>query len=384
MGTIFRRAVAAVVAMARVVRAHPGRLWVSAGVIALFFAIPAGLFASNIVDAGGALNLSAPARYLTQPKDDYYGTPTIVFPRESYDPASDFCVTFEFIGLTPSDSRITLGVLVGITHHGLSDLARRITPKYQNVSLWITSYSGLSSINIPISVSDLEHRPAQSVCGTGQVPARDLDQRAAFRTNLGVFVLGQARAFPQDWYQLDDSVTVRAGQFQDGTALPSSLLVMSRDQDMTVKVHLDDSAQEYSPLSHQLMFTVRRPLLIVTYTYWIAAMPFVLLIVLLGMKYVIKRRAVPEVYEIAFGVAATLVAILPLRTVLVPSTLPDLTRLDLCFSIGITFLVAGSILWVVVWGPAESTGPAGGPDDRDPAGLTAPRELIQPTEPAAP
>jgi hypothetical protein len=46
-----------------------------------------------------------------------------------------------------------------------------------------------------------------------------------------------------------------------------------------------------------------------------------------------------------------MVAILPLHQVLVPSSIPGLTRLDVLFGLGICFLVSASILWVVVWLP---------------------------------
>jgi hypothetical protein len=85
-------------------------------------------------------------------------------------------------------------------------------------------------------------------------------------------------------------------------------------------------------------------------------MPFVLLVVLLWFKRIAKKEAL-EASGVAFGVAATMVAILPLRTVLVPSTVPGLTRLDLFFGLGISFLVGSSILWVVVWLP-QLTHPA--------------------------
>ena len=65
------------------------------------------------------------------------------------------------------------------------------------------------------------------------------------------------------------------------------------------------------------------------------------------------ERSVPAVYEIVFGVAAALVAILPLRAVLIPSSLPSLTRLDIFFGTGAALLVASSVTWIFVWGPPE-------------------------------
>jgi amino acid transporter len=88
-------------------------------------------------------------------------------------------------------------------------------------------------------------------------------------------------------------------------------------------------------------------------------MPFLLMIGLL-IAYARKRedwrpeRKVPAVYEIAFGVAATLVAILLLRAVLVPSSLPTLTRLDIVFGTGVAFLVAVSLAWIFIWEARDS------------------------------
>jgi hypothetical protein len=44
-----------------------------------------------------------------------------------------------------------------------------------------------------------------------------------------------------------------------------------------------------------------------------------------------------------------LVATLRLRAVLVPSSLPNLARLDLVFGIGISLLVSLSLAWVTFW-----------------------------------
>lgn len=105
---------------------------------------------------------------------------------------------------------------------------------------------------------------------------------------------------------------------------------------------------------------MHRPPWVITYTYWVAAMPFLLLIALLWFKRFALRNPL-EPADAAFGLAAAMVAILPLRQVLVPSTIPGLTRLDLLFGLGICFLVAASILWVVVWPAPEPAPPPGTP-----------------------
>ena len=80
----------------------------------------------------------------------------------------------------------------------------------------------------------------------------------------------------------------------------------------------------------------------------VASAPFVLLISIFAIYYSRNpRRRKPEPYELAFGITAALVAILPLRSVLIPSSLPSPTRLDIFFGIGTMFLVVSSIIWLI-------------------------------------
>lgn len=236
----------------------------------------------------------------------------------------------------------------------------------------INSNIGLSSIVIPVPFSVLEDGPLMT-CGNDRPNLNDILGGASFRTRQDIFVLGQPRAFPNDWYELNDNVTVyvctngatQAACITQRTpeqailppVLPTSFIMMTRDEDLSMNVNIDN-------VQNLLEFTVYRSSWVIIYTYWVAAMPFVLMIglfsvyVLTRKKYTSERR-LPAVYEVAFGVAATLVAILPLRAVLVPSSLPNLTRLDIVFSTGVTLLVALSLAWVFVWTNPISPAPAG-------------------------
>jgi hypothetical protein len=240
-----------------------------------------------------------------------------------------------------------------VTGQGKAALSSLSRHGFKDVSVVVKSDSGLSNFEIPVSVSVLAAAPVTR-CGT-HPRQNNLDQNAAYRSTWTLSLLGQPRAFPQDWYELDDSVGVIAGGSQNGRALPSSLVIMSRDEDLRVGVQIDQASYQHVPYQnlpgkHQLFFTVHRPPWLITYTYWVAAMPFVLLIALLWFKRIVQRKPL-EPSDAAFGLAAALVAILPLHQVLVPNTIPGLTRLDLLFGLGICFLVAASILWVVVWLP---------------------------------
>ncbi len=315
--------------------------------------IPVILLLQNNSDSAGFRPLGYPAVNLASPRDDYYGRPTQVYSSNADGIPADLCVTFEFLGLNPSVPDVSLGVLVGVTGQGKAELTSLSEQGYKNVSVVVKSNSGLSNFEIPVAVSVLAAAPPTHCV----VPLHqdNLDQRAAYRSTWTLSLLGQPRAFPQDWYELDDQVGVITGHSQDGSTLPSSIVMMSRDEDLRVGVQTDPPTSSFTgypnqPAEHQFFFTVNRPTWIIAYTYFVAAMPFLLLITLLSFKRLAQQKAL-EPADAAFGLAAALVAILPLRQVLVPSTIPGLTRLDLLFGLGICFLVTASILWVVVWRP---------------------------------
>ncbi len=326
-----------------------------------FVAVPLILLFSNIGDSAGAQGLrdSSLSPALTPPQGgSYYGAPDDVYPLHQ----PDMCVTFEFLGFNPATSYATFGILLGATSQGKPMVTQfehgklikgKITkpiPRFKNVSLVIKSGIGLNRIVIPVPASALQAaRPSHCRGGPPTLAELDqLNQNAAYRTTQNILVLGQPRSFPQDWYDASESVSVVAGRSQNGHALPSALILTSQDEDLSLRVHLDDPAA-YTPGSDPFIFTIRRPTLMQAYTYCIAALPFVLLILLLLYARVSKKRA--EASDVALGVAATMVAILPLRQVLVPSSLPGLTRLDILFGLGISVLVALSIFIVIIIPP---------------------------------
>ena len=348
-------------------------------------AVPAYLLFSNFVDASGAKDLPLRSTPLAAPVDEYYGAPTQVSPVDKGNP--DICVTVTLLGINPASSFVNLGILVGVTDHGRGTLTTSLK-RYKNITVWVTSYSGLSAFHLTVPVATLVH--AQTItCGSGltrqQCPGSatgttiicpaELDQHAAFGETTTDYILGQARAFPQDWYQLNDLVTVRPGVAIDSKPMRSSLLLMTRDENFTTTVHRDNKAFPDWPVQHQLMFTMNRPFWTIFYTYWISALPFLLLLAILARQW-ISKRDIPKPYEVAFGIAATLLAILSLRMVLVPTTLPALTRLDIIFGIGVTALVAGSIIWMGIWAPhqdglangaaSQANGAPGGTTDPQP------------------
>lgn len=346
--------------------AGPVKILLAVAVLVLV-AVPLILLVSNVRDSAGAQglrDLSLSPALIPPQGGSYFGAPAGVYPLRQ----PDICVTFEFLGFNPATSYATFGILLGATSRGQPLVTQfeqgklvkgNITkpiPRFKNVSLVIKSGIGLNRIVIPVPASALE-AAHPSGCRGGHPTIAELDQlnrNAAFRTTQNILVLGQPRAFPQDWYDASESVSVVAGRSQNGHALPSALILTSQDEDLSLRVHIDDPAASV-PGSDPFVFTVRRPFLMQVYTYCIAALPFLLLISLLLYARVSKKRA--EASDVALGVAATMVAILPLRQVLVPNSLPGLTRLDILFGLGISVLVALSIFIVIIFAPpAENDG----------------------------
>ncbi|HUL24456.1 MAG TPA: hypothetical protein VLW44_01620 [Streptosporangiaceae bacterium] len=359
-----------------------GKFALSAFIIALFCFMPALLLYQNIGYSAGAQKLSNSAT-LGSPTDDYYGSATPIYSSAT----NDVCVAFEFLGLDPASSYARFGIVIGATQNGSGYVRSQAKKGYTRPLLLISSNIGLSSIVIPVPLSTLQRYDSSPACNS--MKAVPYVRGSGFRMLQSVFVLGQPRAFPDDWYELNDRVTVYlcrtkqtrgecvTGLNQNGTAsapgrtLPASLIATTDDQDLMMNVSTRSQSQ--------LQFVIQRWGLFVAYTYVIAVMPFIF-IILLFSTYILRKRAkaagketsyspaatAPAVYEIAFGVAAALVAILPLRAVLVPSSLPNLTRLDIVFSTGAALLVALSVVWVFVWkqqevaeSPAQQSNPAG-------------------------
>ncbi len=339
--------------------AGAGKCLVTAVIAVLFLALPGYLLYRNLANSAGAQTLTSPSLTLSPPAgNSHFGTPGNIYLRRG----AYLCVALEFLGLDPANSWATFGIQVGVTRQGKAVIkkfeqgqhqggkkAKKPAPRFMNISLVLKSGNGLASLVIPIHSSTLAAaRP--STCDTASPTLRELgqlDRNAAFRTTQDILVLGQPRAFPEDSYQASESVAVLAGRGTYGIALPSSLIIASQNQDFSLGVHLDDAAAGTRGANYPLVFTVRRPGLFFGYTYLIGVLPFVLLIGL--MIYAHITRKMGDIYQVALAVAATLVAILPLRAVLVPASVPGLTRLDLLFGTGISLLVTLTFAFVIIW-----------------------------------
>lgn len=333
-------------------RRHGG----SALLLAAFLAIPLWLLGDNLADSGSAVTLPSSVS-LAAPTDNYFGSPVQVYPAG---PDVDFCVVFEFLGVNEATSYVNLGILIGITSSGLRAIDKQ-RPLPTDGELVFASESGLSAFSVPFPLRPLTARPV--TCASMLNPPV-LEREAPYRIIQQVFALSTPQSFPNDWYELNDKISVAAAGF----VRPASLILTSRDAGFAVTANRFTRADK--PLwGSRISIIATRHLVVVYYTYFIALMPATLLIGIFWLIYEQRKsvpggklpgRWLPGATDIAFGVAATMVAILPLRAVLVPSSLPAPTRLDVLFGVQVALLVALSIIWIrktAGWEQAPDPGP---------------------------
>ena len=307
---------------------------------------PVWLLLSNFLDVSGPQGMPNPHPIspVTNNYPQYH--PTLVYsPEKANGDPSDLCVIFQYLSVDPATDYVEFNILIEVTKQGrlkLDGLAQ--APK--NVQLQMISNSGLSTFYDNIPFSALKNSPQASCSSSNSTasevaqPASELIHNIGFAFLQNIFVLNQTRAFPQDWYELNDSVTVYAGR----TKLIPSIIMMTRNYDLPMSVNLDSSSSD-----GRLEFVIDRPSWVIAYTYIVSLMPIFLLVVLIGIQRA-RRQDPPKPHEIAFGVAATIVAILPLHAVLIPSAFSDhLTRLDIIFGTEVILLVVLSVIGVGLW-----------------------------------
>jgi hypothetical protein len=143
-----------------------------------------------------------------------------------------------------------------------------------------------------------------------------------------------------------------------GLFMPLTLFVHSTSEmagnKMAVQLRPDVGISAQQPLQ----ITVQRNGMKQWYVYAAAAVPLCLALLLLPeMRRQLKNPRRPS--ELLVGLAAAALAVLPLRTVLVPNEIPGLTRVDFVLQIGLALLVICIGVLVIQPDAAESYNDSG-------------------------
>ena len=323
------------------------RLLISILIIAAGLSIPILLLIENFRQSPRGLVL--PAGYSHNLSD----SPVVIYPAQ--DSPEVFCFSFLFLGLSPGEaSSAQLQITIRTTEQGQAMLEHIYSPQATG-TLTIQNIGGASS-SIPVPLSALK-QPNRSVPVTrcAQPPVSGGFPEGITVTTSAP-VMGVPRAFPNDWYDLNTQFYLSFPPVPGTKNVPfdwsrhASVTMTSNDVDYSVSAFGGEAGIGGIGLLPILgiLATIVRPPLFESYIYLVASAPFVLLVSIFAVYYSRNpRRRKPEPYELAFGITAALVAILPLRSVLIPSSLPSPTRLDILFGIGTIFLVVSSIIWLI-------------------------------------
>jgi hypothetical protein len=323
------------------------RLLISVLIIAAGLSIPTLLLIENFRQSPRGLVLPASIGH------NLSGSPVVIYPAQ--DSPEVFCFSFLFLGLSPGEtSSAQLQITIRTTEQGQAMLEHEYSPQAIG-TLTIQSVGGASS-SIPVPLSALK-RPTRSVpvtsCAQEHPVSQDFPEGITVTTSAPV--TGVPRAFPNDWYDLNTQFYLSLPPVPGKKSVPfdwsrhTTVTMASTDVDYSVSAFGGQAGIGGSLLPILgILATIVRPRLFQSYIYLVASAPFILLVSIFAVYYSRNpRRRKPEPYELAFGITAALVAILPLRSVLIPSSLPSPTRLDILFGIGTIFLVVSSIIWLI-------------------------------------
>jgi hypothetical protein len=142
-----------------------------------------------------------------------------------------------------------------------------------------------------------------------------------------------------DGFELDDSELA-------GCCPGINFELASGNEDLRIDIAQSPASLDwFVPLD----ITVRRPGRLIWYSYELALIPLALIAVLGYQLYRRWRRGNPApTHEITFEVAAILLALLPLRQVLVPSDVVGLTIIDTILGLEIALLIVIAVWWSVL------------------------------------
>ena len=192
-------------------------------------------------------------------------------------------------------------------------------------------YQTSSSIRIPVALRELFRTRLNGIGDSDYVTTAEFP------------VFGQQNSYPNDWYlfgsfvalSLPQGISLYDGKSGFSSTIPVVTMVglgigMSGRQLVVMQQH-----EPKSPYYVQTEFEIVRDWNIKLYAYAMACIPLAFWTILFHSFLISPHRSEPARSSIVEALAVTL-AVLPLRLVLVPSEILELTRIDLTLGLAIT------------------------------------------------
>jgi hypothetical protein len=282
-----------------------------------------------------------------------------------------------FVKVTPVDSKRVEGSTCGVSQIAapvITVVVRSFDPQTESVALGLGLCFSAAAAEHLTGASGSVYRPAIDRPGCARLMSRSAGAVAALvlhsdtgiddtlptplppvicpaanKRTVGDVTMplwGNPSHYPSDWYEANLGFRV-----QIGLSRPGSGIVLVREAPSTVRplvgtgiapLVVRAAVRTRRPTATPgLTFELRRTFLTKAFVVFVvfipAALEFLLLIVLLPRAYRGELRLGPELLA---GVAAVLVAILPIRLVLVPPTVGTLTHVDYFLALQMAILVA--------------------------------------------
>jgi hypothetical protein len=186
---------------------------------------------------------------------------------------------------------------------------------------------------------------------------------------IDIPMTGYPDLYPQDYYFFDilmsfslpsNMTRLINGKAPTGTAADHYAIDpgnITESQDMTAKPLTDSKGK---PASGEFHISIRRQTRSQYYIYSVALIPLIFALLFLHLLFFSSHFTHKVFEEFTEALIVAILAVLPLRVVLVPASLEGLTRVDLILGLGLVFIVAVAVgkYATEVWGSSRSDPPS--------------------------
>jgi hypothetical protein len=238
---------------------------------------------------------------------------------------------------------------------------RTLKPQFEDEALELQIQNRLDQPDIfrriPLKELFLSREEATHSAPASEQEVADIEDKSNDATveisSAKMPVYGQASLYPSDWYYITAFVQVELGRFslheRDTSRysffLPLDLKIAPPTSQMAGTTLAYGRGEGMGVIDDVRMFdlVVTRSFLVKSFVYGVALIPFVLSLLLAHMLFFFPTSQIPPdgafIRDLILAVAGVVIAILPLRAVLVPPEVHGLSQVDFILGAELAFIV---------------------------------------------